>query len=325
MPVRDLILKSLQQEKHISGEEIGKRLKISRTAVWKHIKELRRLGYEIESSPKSGYSFVKRTNLLLPAEIALGLNTQIMGKRVVHYCVVTSTQDVTIEIARDGAPEGTLVVAERQTRGRGRQGRRWVSPEDGIYLSLILRPTLLPSKVVQIPLIAGIALAKAIREAVPIQPMIKWPNDIVIDQRKVGGILTEMSSEIDKVNYVVLGIGLNVNTPASLLAKETDGIVTSIIDKSGAYTSRVKLVQIFLSQFDLIYAKFLAFGFSSVSDEWKMLNNTIGSWIKVSDCEREIEGEVLDIDNDGFLLVRKQSGDISRIVSGDVSYSDRIV
>ncbi len=323
--MRELILKTLQQERHISGEELGKRFNISRTAVWKHINELRNRGYKIDSSPKSGYSFIKSTHLLLPEEIGLGLNTQIMGKHIVHYDEVSSTQDIAAELARGGAAEGTLVIAEMQKGGRGRKGRSWVSlPEGGIYLSLILRPNLMPSQIVQIPLIAGVALTKAIRETVPLQPMIKWPNDIIIGKKKVGGILTEMSSEIDGVNYIVLGIGLNVNIPASLLAEQTAGIATSLIDEYGAYISRAKLVQCFLSEFEIIYTKFLASGFSSVRDEWKALNNTIGSWVKVSDGGEEIEGEALDIDNDGFLLVRKESGDVSRIISGDVSFTNRI-
>ena len=320
--MRELILKSLQIEGHISGEELGKRLNISRTAVWKHINELRKRGYQIESSPKKGYSFMKSTSLLLPEEIALGLNTKIVGKHVMHYDEVTSTQDVAAEMARSGAKEGTLVITEKQKKGRGRKGRSWVSLEGGIYFSLILRPSLLPSKVAQIPLIAGIALTKAIRENVPLQPTIKWPNDILIGKKKVGGILTEMSSEIDGVNYVILGIGLNVNMPAPPV-EQAVFMPTSLIDESGAYISRVKLLQCFLYEFEIIYTKYLNFGFSSVRDEWKTLNNTIGSRVKIHDGEKEIEGEALDIDNDGFLLVRKEGGNISRIISGDVSFINR--
>jgi BirA family transcriptional regulator, biotin operon repressor / biotin---[acetyl-CoA-carboxylase] ligase len=321
--MRDLILQTLQQEIHISGEELGKRLNISRTAVWKHINELRKLGYQIDSSPKTGYSFIKSTNLLLPEEISPGIKTKIMGAHIIHYDEVTSTQDVAAELARSGAEEGTLVITEKQKKGRGRKGRSWVSLEGGIYLSLILRPSVLPSKVAQIPLIAGIALTKAIRENISLQPTIKWPNDILIGKKKLGGILTEMSSEIDGVNYVILGIGVNVNTPAALLTEETTGIATSLIDEYGVYTSRAKLVQGFLNEFEIIYTKYLAFGFSSIRDEWKALNNTIGSWVKVSNGENKIEGEALDIDNDGFLLVRKKDGDVTRIISGDVSLLNR--
>jgi BirA family biotin operon repressor/biotin-[acetyl-CoA-carboxylase] ligase len=212
-----------------------------------------------------------------------------------------------------------------QEKGRGRKGRSWVSlPKGGIYLSLILRPNLMPSQVVQIPLIAGVALTKAIRETVSLQPMIKWPNDIVMGKKKVGGILTEMSSEIDGVNYVILCIGLNVNMPASFFIEDISTIATSLIDECGKYTSRVKLVRSFLTEFELIYTKFLVQGFGSVRDEWKELNNTIGSRVKITEGMTDIEGEAIDIDNDGFLLVRKENGYISRIISGDVSLRNSV-
>jgi BirA family transcriptional regulator, biotin operon repressor / biotin---[acetyl-CoA-carboxylase] ligase len=316
---RELVLKSLQQEQHVSGEVLAKTLNISRTAIWKHVKELRKRGYQIEASPKSGYTFIKHTTLLLPEEIKIGLNTQNMGKHVVHYYEVTSTQDIAAQLARSGAAEGTVVIAETQEKGRGRKGRSWVSlPEGGIYLSLILRPNLLPSRAAQIPLIAGVALTKAIRETVLLQPMIKWPNDIIIGKKKVGGILTEMSSEIDTVNYVVLGIGLNVNMPASLLKGNIAAVATSLFDECGICISRVKLVQNFLIEFEQIYTKYLAFGFVSVRDEWKAFNNTIGSQVKISGNGKDIEGEAINIDNEGFLLVRKENGDITRIISGDM-------
>jgi len=319
--MREQILKSLRQERQVSGEELGKKLNISRTAVWKHINELRSLGYRIESSPKSGYSLIKSTELLLPEEIGIDINTQIMGKRIEHYSEISSTQDIAAELARSGAAEGTLVIAEMQKNGRGRKGRKWVSlPEGGIYFSLILRPNLTPSQAIQIPLIAGVALTKAINATVFLQPMIKWPNDIVVGQKKVGGILTEMNSEIDVVNHIVLGIGLNVNIPASLLAEQTAGMVTSLIDECGAYTSRAKIIQCFLNEFEMIYPKFLTSGFSAVRDEWKAFNNTIGSRVRVNDGGKEIEGEALDIDIDGFLLVRKENGGVSKIISGDVSF-----
>lgn len=319
--MRELILKTLQQEKHISGEELGRRLNVSRTAVWKHINELRSLGYQIESSTKTGYSFIKGTDLLLAGEIAPGLDTQIIGKVVKHFDEVSSTQDIAAGLAREGAVEGTLVIAEMQKNGRGRKGRNWLSlPAGGIYLSLILRPRLMPSQVVQIPLIAGIAVARAIRKSVSLPAMIKWPNDIMVANKKVGGILTELSAEIDSVNYVILGIGLNVNIPVSLLVEHTAGAATSLINECGVHTSRAQLVRSFLSEFERTYLHFLSSGFSSVRNEWKALNNTIGSRVKVSDGTHEIEGEAVDIDNDGFLLVRMENGNVSRIISGDVSF-----
>ena len=239
---------------------------------------------------------------------------------MVDFDEVSWTQDVAAELAIEGGAEGTLVIAEMQTRGRGRKGRNWASlSSGGIYFSLILRPKVIPSKVVQIPLIASVALTKAIGETAPIQPKIKWPNDLYINTKKVGGILTEMNSEIDAVNYVILGIGLNVNMSASLFDKDISNIATSLIDECGVYTSRAKLVQSFLSEFEQIYTKYLAFGFGSARDEWKAFNNTIGSQVKISDGARDIEGEAIDIDDDGFLLVRKENGSIIKIISGDIS------
>lgn len=192
-----------------------------------------------------------------------------------------------------------------------------------MYLSIILRPNLMPSQIIQIPLIAGVAVSKAINRVTPLQPKIKWPNDIIIGGSKVGGILTEMSCEIDAVNYVVLGIGINVNTPKSVLAEPTGEIATSLADECGEHVSRVRLVRYLLGEFEFLYTKFLVSGFRSARKEWKAVNNTIGSWVKVSDGGDEIEGKALDIDEEGFLLVRKENGDVKRIISGDVSFTNR--
>ncbi|MDD4985235.1 MAG: biotin--[acetyl-CoA-carboxylase] ligase [Dehalococcoidales bacterium] len=320
--MKELVLKALREESHVSGEDLGRRLKISRTAVWKHIQELRRQGYKIESSPKLGYSYIESTSLLLPEEITPGLQTQTIGKYLLHRDEVTSTQDIAEKLAREGAKEGTVVIAETQNRGRGRKGRNWISPpEGGVYLSIILRPNLMPSRIVQIPLIAGIAANKAIRRTTPLQPSLKWPNDIIINGKKAGGILTEMNSEIDGVNYIILGIGLNINTPVSLLAGITNGIATSLAYECGEHVSRVKLVQHLFCEFEVLYTKFVISGFASLRDEWKKLNNTIGSRVRISDGD-VIEGEALDIDEDGFLLVRMENGDMRRIIGGDVTLLD---
>ncbi|MDD5537356.1 MAG: biotin--[acetyl-CoA-carboxylase] ligase [Candidatus Omnitrophica bacterium] len=317
--MNELVLKALREENHVSGEDLGKRLKISRTAVWKHIKELRKKGYKIKSSPKLGYSFIESTSLLLPEEITPGLQTQTIGKHLLHHDEITSTQDIAEELAREGAKEGTVVIAETQTRGRGRKGRSWVSPpEGGVYLSIILRPNLMPSRIVQIPLIAGVAVSRAVSRVTPLHPRLKWPNDIIINGKKAGGILTEMNSEVDGVNYVILGIGINVNTPGHILAGPTQGIATSLADECGEQVSRVRLVQHLFSEFEALYAKFLISGFDSLREEWKTLNNTIGSRVRISD-EEEIEGKAIDIDDEGFLLVRKENGNVRRIIGGDVT------
>jgi BirA family transcriptional regulator, biotin operon repressor / biotin---[acetyl-CoA-carboxylase] ligase len=319
--MRAMILNALRQEHYVSGEQLGKRLHISRTAVWKHINELRKNGYKIDSSPKLGYSLIEIPDLLLPDEISNGLETRVIGKNILHYSEVTSTQDIAAEFAQNGIAEGTVVIAETQTNGRGRKGRKWISPyEGGVYLSIVLRPNLTPLQTIQMPLIAGVAVRKAIRKTTRIDPRIKWPNDIIIGGKKVAGILTEMSCEIDLVNYVVLGIGLNVNTPKSVIEKIPGGIADSLANKCGELVSRVKLVQHLLNEFEDIYSEFQVNGFHSIREEWKISSNTIGSWVKISDGgdKEGTEGRAFDIDEDGFLLVRKKSGDLVRVISGDV-------
>ena len=322
--MRDSILKALQQQGRVSGEQLGKKFNVSRTAVWKHVNELRKIGYEIDSSPRIGYSFIKSPDLVIPAEIALGLNTSIMGRRILYREEVTSTQDEAGEVARRGAEEGVVVISERQTKGRGRKGRLWASPpREGVYFSTILRPNLRPSQIIQIPLIAGVAVCKAIRRVTPLEPRIKWPNDITIGGKKVGGILAEMSCDIDRVDHIVLGIGVNVNTECSLLPEPTRGIATSLAEKCGEYVSRVKLVRSLLAEFDALYRTFLLSGFATLRGEWKALDSTVGSWVKVTDGNEEMKGKALDIDGEGFLLVRKENGDVKRIISGDVSLIGR--
>ena len=322
--MRDSILRALKVEGHVSGEQLGRRFNISRTAVWKHVNELRRIGYEIDSSPRTGYSFIKSPDLVIPAEIALGLHTSIIGRRILYREEVTSTQDEAGEAARRGVEEGVVVISERQTRGRGRKGRSWASPpREGVYFSAVLRPNLRPSQIIQIPLIAGVAVCKAIRRVTPLEPRIKWPNDITIGGKKVAGILAEMSCDIDRVDHIVLGIGVNVNTQCSLLPEPTRGIATSLAEKCGEYVSRVRLVQCLLAEFDALYRTFLVSGFATLREEWKALDSTVGSWVKVSDAEEGMKGKALDIDGEGFLLVRKENGDVKRIISGDVSLIGR--
>jgi len=322
--MRDSILRALQEQGHISGEQLGQKLNISRTAVWKHVNELRRMGYRIDSSPRTGYSFVKGPDLVIPAEIALALHTSIIGRRIMYREEVASSQDEAGEAARGGAEEGFVFITERQTRGRGRKGRLWASPpREGVYFSTILRPNLRPSQVIQIPLIAGVAVCKAIRRVTPLEPRLKWPNDITVGGKKVAGILAEMSSDIDRVDHIVVGIGVNVNTRCSLLPEPTRDIATSLAEKCGEYVSRVGLVRCLLTEFDGLYSTFLTSGFNALREEWKALDSTIGSWVKVSDVNEEMQGKALDIDGEGFLLIRKENGDVKKVISGDVSLIGR--
>ena len=319
--LKQSVLAALRQgKKPLSGEALGKKLGVSRAAIWKRVHELRRQGYVIDSSPRQGYSLVSCPDLLLPEEIGRGLAARSFGKRIVYREECASTQDMAAELARAGEPEGLVVIAETQTQGRGRKGRGWVSPPGaGIYLSVILKPGLKPSQIIQIPLVAGVAAARAIRAESGLAPDIKWPNDILIGGKKVAGILTEMSCELDRVNHVILGIGINVNTRKSDLPEPVRDSATSLCAECGRNLSRVALVQRFLTELEAVYGSYLADGFESIRQEWKSFSSTIGSQVEITDGAESLTGEALDIDADGFLLLKTASGRTERIVAGDVS------
>jgi len=301
---------------YVSGEELSRILAISRAGIWKHIQELRQDGYEIEAVPHLGYRLTGAPDKLFPDEIKFGLDTKIIGKDIYHYEVASSTMDIAFKLALDSSCQGTVVCAESQHQGRGRLGRTWLSPKSkGIYLSIILRPPVTPNETSKLTLLAAVAVSEAIREVSGIDCQIKWPNDILVNEKKVGGILTELNAEMDKVKFVVLGIGLNVNTrKISLPAKST-----SLKEEKKELISRVELTKEILRKIDMLYSLFLKEGFVPIIEKWRQLSSTLGQRVKVSSQNKVIEGEALDIDQDGGLLIRKDSGFIEKIYAGDLT------
>ncbi|MFA5142926.1 MAG: biotin--[acetyl-CoA-carboxylase] ligase [Candidatus Omnitrophota bacterium] len=305
---------------HISGEELCKRAGVSRAAIWKHIEALREEGYGIEASPHLGYRLLTVPDRLIPSEIKWRLKTKLLGKAIISYKKVGSTNDSAYELAEKGLKEGTVILAEEQERGKGRHGRSWISPpKAGIYLSLILRPPIAPSEISKITLFAAIAAAKAIREETGLQAMIKWPNDILINRRKVCGILTEMKAEQDIVDFVVIGMGINVNTPARQLPKGASSIKEEIRRNGGeGNVSRIALVKKLIEKLEEDYFLLKKDGFKPIIDEWKHLTDMLGSRVRVVLQNRTFEALVHNIDPDGALVVRKDAGTLERISSGDI-------
>ncbi|MDY6834303.1 MAG: biotin--[acetyl-CoA-carboxylase] ligase [Chloroflexota bacterium] len=316
--MKTTVLSFLIDRRWVSGEDLGSALNISRSAVWKQIEELRRKGYKITSIPGVGYHLEKMPDCLYPEEVMLGLDTKYLGQEIVHFFEVGSTQDEARRLAEKGAIEGVTVIAETQLSGRGRVGRSWNSPSgSGIYISIILRPNLKPNEALQIPIVAGVAVACAISEVVSVEPKIKWPNDIILGSKKVGGILAEMSAEIDKVNYIILGIGMNVNTTKESFPEEIKSIATSLSEECNRKVERVQLVQQLLRELEALYEEFKLVGFTPARKRWKKLNNTIGQRVKVGGTEA-IVGNAIDIDKDGALIVKDDEGNRKRVVAGDV-------
>lgn len=304
----------------VSGEILSNKLNISRTAVSKHISILKKSGYKIESSPKKGYMLTGVSNLLLPDEIGHDLKTKLLGKKeIFYYELVDSTNNKAKEIASSGAPEGCIVVAEQQSSGRGRKGRSWFSADkEGVCLSLILRPVIPPSEVSQITLMTAVAITEALLSLTDLDLKIKWPNDILIKGKKLAGILTEMSMELDAIDYVIVGIGLNVNSPIESLDPEVKDIATSLFIETGISFSRTEIIKAFLLSFENLYLEVQENGFASIIKRWKELSDIIGKNVTVDVIGKKIKGVVKNIGDDGVLILEDKNKNTHRIISGDV-------
>lgn len=309
-------------EGYTSGQEISRKLGISRAAVWKHIESLRKLGYAIEAGPSKGYRLREAGPAERPyngVEIASSLDTDLMGRRVVFLEETGSTNAVAVELARAGETEGTVIVADAQTSGRGRMGRTWSSPPGvNVYTSVILRPRVAPRSASELTFVAAVAAAEAVGAFSPVRPAVKWPNDILIEGRKVAGILLEMESETDRVRFVVVGLGINVNSTPDTLPPELRKTATSIREKTGSETPRLKLLAALYSALEKWYKIYINEGFSPVAEAWRTYFPSEGKSIRVDSFGRTVEGVCMGIDSDGSLLVRTGSGEVERVVSGDM-------
>ena len=232
----------------------------------------------------------------------------------------TSTNDVIEKLARDGVKEGVVVFAESQTLGRGRLGRKWISPErKGLWFSILLRPDLRPQETTQLTVASATALRRAIQSETGLKPEIKWPNDILVGGKKVAGILTELSAELDRVKHVILGIGVDVNLGANEFPAELRRLATSLKIESGRAISRPELAAAVLRELDFDYARICAGKFTAVADEWQAHCATIGREVTIQIGGRRIRGRAESLDDDGALLVRTEHGHLERITGGDVT------
>jgi BirA family biotin operon repressor/biotin-[acetyl-CoA-carboxylase] ligase len=307
------------RQERLSGVEISKILGISRSAIWKHIKALRREGYQIEAKPASGYQLIAAPTHLTAWEIQAGLGTDQIGKKVHFFLNVDSTNTAAFRLALNGASEGEMVVVESQHAGKGRMGRQWESPSGvNIYLSIILRPPFPPSKIPLITLMTAVACAEAIEEVTGVLPVIKWPNDLLIEDKKLGGILTEADMEMDRINFIIVGIGINVNMPRSAFPPSIKDTATSLQEVLGKEVSRVSLIQALLQKFELWYTRFKEGRGEEIKRRWEELSQIRGKHVSVAFMGEMVQGMALEIDADGALLIQEAGGEVKRIVAGDV-------
>ena len=316
------ILKMLKEaDDHISGQQLCEQFQVSRTAVWKVINQLKEEGYQVEAVRNKGYRIIESPDVLTREELAvqIGDATRWAGQEIVCFTETDSTNVRARKLGENGAAHGTLVVAEQQTAGRGRRGRGWESPAgSSIYMSLLLRPEFLPNKAPMLTIVMAYSVATALREQTGLDFRIKWPNDIVLNGKKVVGILTEMSTEIEYINHVVIGVGINVNTEA--FPEEICATATSIRRESGKTWRRAELIAAILRQFEVQYERFVKeedLAYLREAYDAILVNCTREVWILgEKDGYRAV---ALGIDDQGELLVRKEDGTVTSVYAGEVS------
>ncbi len=328
--MREKVLLKLKenQSNFVSGEKLSECLGVSRTAVWKYVNELRKEGYVIEASPKKGYKLVPPVDLLNGYELGYKLDTDILGRKIHYLRTVDSTNNYAKKLASEGEREGTVVVAETQTAGKGRLGRSWSSAgKKGIWMSLILRPQIPPDVVQIVTLAAAVAVVKAFEKGIGVTAGIKWPNDIILDGKKVCGILTEMSSEMEAVNFVVLGIGVNVNQLQEDFPDEVRSTAVSLRIYRGKHESgeicllhRSEIIKKILFELEQLYIKINNSDFKGIIESWKRYSVTLGKEVRVILKNSSIyEGTAKDITKDGRLVIDCVDGVTRELLSGEVS------
>lgn len=318
--MRSQILNLLKQanNKFLSGEELAESLNVSRTAIWKHIKALRDSGYDIESVPRSGYRLISSPDLLSAAEIKTSLPTKLLGSDIKYFDSVDSTNTQAKKFAQD-ALDGTIIISEEQCGGRGRLSRSFFSPKyKGIWFSVILKPNVLPQEAPKFTLLAAVAIADAIKDVTGVKVGIKWPNDILYNGKKLVGILTEMNAEMERINYIIIGMGINVNIAKDEMPEDIRQIATSLSQITNKEVSRLTLLNSILSHLEELYTIALSEGFEPIFDLWRNYSITLNQHINVIGTNETFEGIAVDIDNDGALLVNI-NGQIKRVLAGDVS------
>ena len=309
-----------ERDGFVSGEQISRSLNVSRTAVWKHISALRKAGYVVDAVPSRGYRLVSSPDIFNIEEIAAQLNTAVMGRYLICLDETASTNANAFRLAEEGAAEGTVVIADAQSGGKGRLGRVWSSPPGvNLYCSIVLRPSVKPYEAPQLTFLSAVAVARSIEQVTGLKPEIKWPNDVLIGGKKVAGLLNEMSAETDGINFVILGIGVNLNMSTGQFPPDLRSPATSLLIEAGHPVGRVRFVTQLLSELDMLYTQFLTHGFLQVREEWQQRCNAHGREVVVSNGGADVvKGMFGGIDGDGAMLVRLADGSVERILSGDV-------
>jgi BirA family biotin operon repressor/biotin-[acetyl-CoA-carboxylase] ligase len=303
----------------VSGARVAREIGVSRSAVWTWVERLRELGVRVKGHPRTGYFLERVPDILTPDMLRQRLKGSLFGKRIHHFFKVDSTNRVALELAHAGEPEGAVVLAEEQTAGRGRAGRTWHSERAvGIYVTLVLRPKLAPVQAPLLTMMAGLSAYTAIQTHSGLVVDLKWPNDLLVRGKKVGGILTEMHAEPGQVRFVIVGIGLNVNQEK--FPGELGSAATSLHIESGRPQSRLELLVRLLREFESDYNRFLAEGSAAVIERFtKVSSYAQGKRVRVSNGRDAFTGVTAGLGPEGLLLVQHDSGQVTTVIAGDVA------
>ena len=314
------ILTALRESKdYVSGQELCEKLQVSRTAVWKKIKQLQEEGYEIEAVHNKGYRLLGVPDTISEEEVKSRLDTRWAGCQVRYFDTLDSTNTCAKRLAEEGAPNGTLVIADQQTAGRGRRGRQWETPKGtAIAMTLLLRPDLRPEKACMLTLVMGMAVTRALNELFHLGCQIKWPNDVVWNGKKICGILTEMSTEINMINYLVIGSGINANIRE--FPEELKDKAASLCMAVGHEVNRAQVIQYCMRYLEEYYDIFRKSGdMSLLMEEYNRMLVSVGSQVCVLEPSGEYRGISEGINQSGELLVRRMDGRLEQVYAGEVS------
>ena len=306
-------------ESFLSGQYLAELTGCSRTAIWKHIEELRKEGFELEAVRKKGYRIIKTPEKVTADEVMLGLTTSFIGRNIHYEESVESTQTIAHRLASQGVVEGTVVIADEQRSGKGRMNRFWHSPKyTGIWMSLILKPNIPLTKAPQLTLLTAVAIVQAMEETTGMIPEIKWPNDILINGKKVTGILTELQAEADQIHSIIIGMGINVNQKKEDFPEELQDRASSLYIEKGEFISRASLIRSIFSHFEKLYLLYLEKGFFPIKLLWEGYAVSIGKILKARTLTDVIEGKAMGITDEGVLKIEDKSGNIHHVYSADI-------
>ncbi|MDH3656712.1 MAG: biotin--[acetyl-CoA-carboxylase] ligase [Nitrosopumilus sp.] len=319
--VKVLTFLKTHNTEYLSGQDLSDVLRISRVAVWKHIKKIQELGYIVESKQKMGYKLTSNSDALLPWEITSGLKTKMIGHQVYYFDSLDSTQNQALKMADNPSNNGAVIVAAQQTGGRGRSGRKWISPKGGIWFSVILQPKFDISITTLFPIASALALSNAIEKTFKISPELKWPNDLTIKGKKIAGMLVDVSLESNRIENMVLGVGINFNVDVKQIEKTLKdtpnfyGIES--LNQQKKNVKPVQLVQTFLVELEKIYELLNAKHTKKIILEWTKRSSTIGKNVELETIDGKIKGKAIKIDDDGALII-SDNGKTNKIISGDI-------